>query len=116
MARVNQVIYYLLPGMTAWRLSAAAYPFVGLGGGMVDEFFMTQMSEQNKTNYFDGTLKRVHTEVIYSSSDDELITNHVKKSKLISLKAWPRFLVIGSADDETLKSYRLLQSKMGSKA
>ena len=64
---------------------------------------MNQMSEQNKTNYFDGTLKRVHTEVIDSSSDDELKTNYVKKSKVISLKAWPRFLVIGSADDETLK-------------
>ena len=70
---------------------------------MVDDFFMNQMSEQNKTNYFDGTLKRVHTEVIDSSSDDELKTNYVKKSKVISLKAWPRFLVIGSADDETLK-------------
>ena len=28
------------------------------GGGMVDEFVMTQMSEQNNTNYSDGTLKR----------------------------------------------------------
>ena len=70
---------------------------------MVDEFCMTQMSKQNKTNYFDGTLKRVHTEVIDSSSNDDL-TNNVKKSKVISLKAWPRFLVIGSADDETLKT------------
>ena len=66
-------------------------------------FYMTQMSEQNKTNSFDGTLKRVHTEVIDSSSDDEINTNNVKKSKVISLKAWPRYLVFGSADDETLK-------------
>ena len=62
------------------------------------------MSEQNKTNSFEGTLKRVHTEEIDSSSDDELNTNNVKKSKVISLKAWPRFLVIGSPDDETLKT------------
>ena len=48
------------------------------------------------------TLKRVHTEVIDSSSDEELIRNYVKKSKVISLKAWTKFLVIGSADDETL--------------
>ena len=41
--------------------------------------------------------------MIDSSSDDELKTNYVKKSKVISLKAWPRFLVIGSADEETLK-------------
>ena len=73
------------------------------GGGMVDEFFMTQMSEQNKTNYFHGTLKRVHTKVINSSSDDELITNHVKKSKVISLKAWPRFLIIGFAIQKGLQ-------------
>ena len=49
-------------------------------------FCMTQMSEQNKTNYVDGTLKRVHTEEIDSSSDDEWKTNNVKKSKVISLK------------------------------
>ena len=69
----------------------------------VGAWLMNFFYEQNKTNYFDGTLKRVHTEVIDSSSDDELKTNYVKKSKVISLKAWPRFLVIGSADDETLK-------------
>ena len=51
-------------------------------GGKVDEYFMTQMSEQNKTNYFDGTLKRGDTEVVDSSSNDELITNHLKKSKV----------------------------------
>ena len=55
-------------------------------GAWLMNFCMTQMSEQNKTNYVDGTLKRVHTEEIDSSSDDEWKTNNVKKSKVISLK------------------------------
>ena len=71
---------------------------------MIDEYVYNSMIGKNKTKYFDGTLKRVLTVVIDSSSNDELIINNVKKSKVISLKAWPRFLVIGSADDETLKT------------
>ena len=68
---------------------------------MADFIFTTQMSEpKNKTNYFDGTMKRVCTGVVDSSSDDESIAYNVKKSKVISLKAWPRFFIIGSADDQ----------------
>ena len=57
---------------------------------------------KNYTN--DGTLKRVHTEVSdYTSSDEESMSLSVKKSKTISSKTWPRFLVIGSSNDEALK-------------
>ncbi|XP_041355359.1 uncharacterized protein LOC121372987 [Gigantopelta aegis] len=58
---------------------------------------------QTTTLTFDGTLIRVHTEVSdSSSSDEESMTLHVKKSKVISLKFWPRFLVIGSFVDGAL--------------
>ena len=72
---------------------------------MVDKFNNSTISvTKNKYNTLsDGTLKRVHTEVVYSSSDEESVTCNVKKSKVISLKAWPKFLLIGSADDEALK-------------
>ncbi|XP_041369896.1 uncharacterized protein LOC121383865 [Gigantopelta aegis] len=58
----------------------------------------------NQSQSFDGTLKRVHTEVSdSSSSDEESKSLNVKKSKVISLKTWPRFLVIGSSDEGALK-------------
>ena len=76
--------------MTAWRLSAAACPIIGLGGGWgawLIIFLITQMSEpKHKTDYFDETLKRVHIEVVDSSSDEESIGNNVKKSKVLCSK------------------------------
>ena len=71
-------------------------------GAWLINFYMTQMSEQNKTNSFDGTLKRVHTEVIDSSSDDELNTKSDFNESL--------------AKNLEQSSHRLFQSKKGSKA
>ena len=74
-----------------------------MGGYMVDEFNNSTMSA-TKITLSDWTLKRVHTKVVYYSSNEESITCNVKKTKVISLKTWPRFLVIGSSDDEALKT------------
>ncbi|XP_041357871.1 uncharacterized protein LOC121374825 [Gigantopelta aegis] len=60
----------------------------------------------NKSPTFDGTLKRVRTEVSDSSSSDEesmLSSLTVKKSRVISLDIWPRFLVIESSNDGALQ-------------
>ena len=67
--------------------------------------YNSNMSEpKNKPNYaFDGTMKRVQTEVTDSSSDEESRLVNVKKSKDISLKSCPVFLVNESADDEALQ-------------
>jgi hypothetical protein len=60
---------------------------------------------KNKMASSDGALKRVRTEVADSSSSDEESMNSLtnKKTKVISNFAWPRFLVIGSSNDEALK-------------
>ena len=62
------------------------------------------MSTISKNNTNDGTLKRVHTEVSdFTSSDEESMSSNFKKTKTLSSKTWPRFLVIGSSNDEALK-------------
>ena len=62
------------------------------------------MSTISKNNTNDGSLKRVHTEVSdFTSSDEESMSSNFKKTKTLSSKTWPRFLVIGSSNDEALK-------------
>ena len=61
------------------------------------------MAKTKHTTY-DGTLKRGHTEVSdVSSSDEESMSVNLKRTKVVSSKSWPRFLVIGSSDDGALK-------------
>ena len=63
--------------------------------------FMSTITK-NCTN--DGALKRVHTKVSdFTSSDRESMSLSLKKSKTLSSKTWPRFLVDGSSNDEVLK-------------
>ena len=63
------------------------------------------MSTISKNNTNDGTLKRVHTEVSdFTSSDEESMSTNYKKTKTLSSKTWPRFLVIGSSNDEAFKN------------
>ena len=68
---------------------------------------MSKKNLNKNKNTTDGNLKRVHTEVSDSTSSDEesTITNvkNIKKLKVASLQTWPRFLVIGSSDDESLR-------------
>ena len=80
---VNQVIFILIawvcqpciPGMTVWRLSAAACPLVGLCGGWGHGWWIQRqfnMSQKITNNQTDGTRKkRVRTEVSDSSMSDE---------------------------------------------
>ena len=63
------------------------------------------MSTISKNNTNDGTLKRVHTEVSdFTSSDEESMSSNFKKTKTLSSKTWPRFLV----NDENLLKSKLL--------
>ena len=59
--------------------------------------FVFQNMSQKITNNFDGTLKRVHTEVSgLSSSDDESMKNDFYKKSNVTTSNWPRFLVVGA--------------------
>jgi len=61
------------------------------------------MTKNKNNSPSDGTLKRVHTEVSdCSSSDEESMAATLKKSRVISVTSWPRFLVISSNDDGAL--------------
>ena len=62
------------------------------------------MSNQMTKNIFDGTLERVHTQVLgLSSSDDESLKFEVpQKSKVTSASNWPQFLVINSSEKGAL--------------
>ena len=91
-ARINQVMgFFLLPEYInhvclAWQSGGYPQQHVPLldsvvGGGMVDEIFTTQMSEKKTPNKLFWW-------------NPESIANYVKKSKVISSKAWPKFLVI----------------------
>ena len=62
---------------------------------------------KTKYNTIDWTLKRVHSIVSdpTSSDDESMITNvnNIKMLKVVSLQTWPRFLIIGSSDNESLR-------------
>ena len=73
-------------------------------GAWLMNLFYKIMSAITKNCTNDGALKRVHTEVSdFTSSDEMSSTLSVNKSKTLSSKTWPRFLVIGSSNNEALK-------------
>ena len=73
-------------------------------GAWLMNFKNQNMSIISKNNTNDGTLKMVHTEVSdLTSSDEESMSTNYKRTKTLSSKTWPRFLVIGSSNDKALK-------------
>ena len=63
--------------------------------------YIQNMSKQIIKTNSDGTLKRVHTEVLGLSSSDDESTKSEKRTKVISTN-WPRFLIISSTEDGAL--------------
>ena len=72
------------------------------------------MSTISKNNTNDGTMKRVHTEVSdITSSDEESMSSNLKKTKTLSSKTWPRFLVIGSLALKKLSPFAIQKGLEG---
>ena len=65
--------------------------------------FVFQNMSQKKTNKFDGTLKRVHTEVSgLSFSDDQSTKIEISKKSKVTTSNWPRFLIVSSTVEGAL--------------
>ena len=65
--------------------------------------FLFQNMSQKKINKFDGTLKRVHTEVSgLSSSDEESTKIEISKRSKVTTSNWPRFLIVSSTVEGAL--------------
>ena len=65
-------------------------------------FVFQNMSQKIKTNS-DGTLKRVHTEVLgLSSSDDKSMNTDIYKRLKVNTSNWPRILEVNSSVEGAL--------------
>ena len=83
MARVNQVIPYILPEY-------------------INHVSLTWLSGGYPQQHV-PLLDSVHTEVGDFSSTDEESIKYTKKTKVTTSNTWPRFLIISSTDDGALK-------------
>ena len=65
--------------------------------------FLFENMSQKKRNKFDGTLKRVHTEISgLSSSDEESTKIEISKRSKVTASNWPRFLIVSSTVEGAL--------------